>query len=92
MRHLHDEDIAEITELLERLILDRLNQLGDQIMAAIDNLNQNITDLTTATNAAVAKIGEQNQDPALQDAADAVAAQTTALNNAVTPPAPAPAP
>jgi hypothetical protein len=62
-------------------------------MAAIDNLNAAVTALTTAVDAAVTDINTATPtDTAIQAAADTITAQTTRLNQAVTPPAPAPTP
>lgn len=85
---LDDDDLDRISALLEGLILVRLATLKEELMSAIDSLNKSVTDNTTAITAAVAKIGEQNQDPAIQAAADAITANTATLDAAVNPPAP----
>lgn len=50
----------------------------------LQNLNDNIAKLTASVDAAVAKLGEPHAAPAdIQAAADAVAAQSTRLDEAV---------
>ncbi len=58
-------------------------------MSAIDNLNTSVTNLGTAVDAAVAKLGTPaaNNDPAIQTAADAVQAAADKLTTATNAPA-----
>lgn len=70
-----------------------LKKLENKIMAAIDNLNNAVTALTTAVDAAVTEINTATPtETAIQSAADTVNAQSARLNSAVNPPAPAPTP
>lgn len=55
----------------------------------MSELTDAVSNLTTAVNAAVAKIGELSQpNPEVAAAVSNIQAATTQLNNAVNPPAP----
>lgn len=70
-------------------ILQHIIQMEGRQMAAIDNLKQAVSDLTVAVGKATAEIadlktqvtnGQPNQDPSIQEQADAIMAQIAALN------------
>lgn len=78
------EHFERFIELAESLIHNQ-----KKLMAAIDNLNSNISMLTTVVGQVVTALGTAKtgtSDAVIQTAADAVAAQTAALQTALTPP------
>lgn len=89
MRHLHDDDIDAIGLLLEERILTRIQEMENNIMAAIDDANTALTNLQTSATTIVDKLGQVNQDPAISTLATGIQAVADQLTNAVTPPAPA---
>lgn len=82
--------IERFLRVLEELVraLVHLNRTMEKQVAAIDDLNSAVTDLTTAANAAIAKINAGDQSPAIENAVTSIKAVTDALNTVVNPPAP----
>jgi len=66
------------------LLIDVDQKVG-KLMAAIDNLNQNIVDLKVSVDALVAKANAPVDDTAVQAAADSVAAIKAEVDAAVNP-------
>lgn len=67
--------------MISGMVLVVLLFYGGKFMAAMDNLNQAITDL----NNTIANVNMQSQDPQIQAAADAVNAANEELKKRVTP-------
>lgn len=82
----HNQVITALDELRNLIHLER--KVGE-IMAAIDNLNQNVADLKVSVDALVAKASAPVDDSAVQAAADSVAAIKAEVDAALAPVEPA---
>jgi len=75
------------TQILNRLdtliAITRLSNKLEDFMSALDNLNQNISDLKASVDEAVGKLGDGSSEVAIQAAADAVSALKVELDNAL---------
>ncbi len=75
---LSNDDIEELSIVIDQRILhhieDILTEWMQPIMSALDDLNTAVTNLTTATDAAVAALGSQSSGLSAEQAATATAA------------------
>ena len=88
---LSDDDIASLTELLSRLVLDRLierlDRLETQMSAATDALTAAVTQLGTDVDALIALQQAADQTPAVEAATAAVQAVDAKVTAITAPPA-----
>ncbi len=89
---LSNDDLEELAVILDHRILHHIQDILTEsmvtLMAALDDLNTAIANLTTATDAAVAAIGSQSSGLSAEQAATATAqvqAEADKLTAAVAP-------